>query len=188
MSYRIAELLERGEQDESARAEITETVLKVWAHRWSWPDGWPPTSARRQLSWLFGKGRGDHPQPDDLTAQFMRRVASALSDEYKFWLWAASATTNPEVEDVWEMFDSYTPWAERQVIRRLNELGRLAAVETGEGAATGGAGTELDRERLARDELASLLHTRRLLLPDALKLAASEPDATGPRSEETSAT
>ncbi len=187
MSYRIAELLGRGEEDESARAEITETVLKLWAHRWSWPDGWPPESARRQLTWLFGPGRGGHPQPNDSTSQFMRRVADALSDEYKFWLWAASATTDPDSEDAWGIANSYTPWAERQLIRRLNELTRLAAEVTGEDAAVGEAGTQPDRERLARDELNSLLRARRSLLPNALKLASAEPDVTEPTSGETSA-
>ena len=182
MSYRIAELLNRGDEDESVRAEITETVLKLWAHRHSWPEGWPPASARRQVSWLFGPALNQRPRPADPKAEFMRRVVSALSDEYVFWLWAASATAGHEDGDSWETFESYTPWSEQRVIRKLNEMSRRATVGTSDDAISGRVAPEGDPGHRFRTALDTLIRARRSLLPDALKLARDEVDLSDPQS------
>lgn len=174
MSFRIAELITRGESDEASRAEVTEIILRLWERRSSWPDGWPPTSARRQLSWLFGPGHHGHPQPTDSTARFMVRVAKSLSEEYAFWLWASSATPEAEDDIGPTVFGSYTPWSERRLLRRLEELMRLATELGAEEAQHGAAQVAPDRNRVARDELTSLLRTRRGMLDEAFKLASLE--------------
>jgi hypothetical protein len=188
MAFRIAELLRHGGEDESVRADVTGTILQLWAHRRNWPTGWPPERARRQLRWLFGPGHGDHPEATDAKAKFMSRVVSALSDEYQFWLWATSSETDPEDDDRWEVFRSYIPWTERRMIRRLNELSRLAAEVNDESAADGETDAKLDRGGVARTELNSLLRARRSLLSEALTLYSSEPADSGPTSDSTNAT
>jgi hypothetical protein len=172
MAFRVAELLERGEDDESTRAEITETILKVWGHRWSWPEGWPPVSVRPHLGWLLPQHHNS-PSSEDTRAQFMKRVANALSDEYRFWLWASSSAAGDADDDSWADFEPWTPWTERQFIRRLNELTRLADARRGD--STGDEDPQPDMETEARNELNSLLRTRRSLLPIALKLSSVEP-------------
>ena len=52
----MAELMDRAEsatsdgERETARADATELVLRIWKHRSSWPNGWPPKASAAVLS------------------------------------------------------------------------------------------------------------------------------------------
>jgi len=56
MAHRMAELMDRAEsatsdgERETARADATELVLRIWKHRSSWPNGWPPKASAAVLS------------------------------------------------------------------------------------------------------------------------------------------
>ena len=169
MAFRVAELLQAGEQDESVRDEVTATILQVWDHRHSWPDGWPPEPARQQLPWLFASDYEDPTEHRSEDVQFMRRVAWALTDEYRFWMWAARLQTASD-DDRWETtLLGHTSWQERQFIRRLNQLGSVPV------SGSRGASPQ-PHEQVAKQELNQLLRARRALLTEAMQLAESNAD------------
>ena len=92
MAYRLAELLNQGDSDDSEKEAAADLVLRIWRLRSDWPNGWPPAAVARQLAWLFPPERHQSQQPVDSKDRLMHTVTDELTKEYRFWLRLASTT------------------------------------------------------------------------------------------------
>ena len=159
MAFRLAELLDRAEEDDSSRHAATDLVLRVWGHRSDWPNGWPPDTARKQFAWLFPP---DPTQPRaslSTEEQLMKTIVHELTREYRFWFKLLSGPGLNLTHDE-EIVLATEPMSTQELIRKLTALGLHDDAEADE--------IRVD------EELESLFQTRRSLLHDALHLAGGE--------------
>ena len=159
MAFRLAELLDRAEADDSTQDAATDLVLRIWRLRSNWPNGWPPTTARKQLAWLLPPDRA-HPRTSlSAEEQLMRTVVNELAKEYRWWFRLVSGHGMELTRDE-EMILATEPIPAQDLIRELVNLGLHDDAEPDE--------ISVD------EELESLFQTRRALLHDALQLGDGE--------------
>lgn len=167
MAYRLAELLNQAETDDSAKEAATDLVFRIWRHRSDWPNGWPPTAVAGQLAWLFPPDQRRAQWPVGSRKRLMRDITDSLTKEYRFWLRFSSQhglDLTPEEETIL----SVEPEPAQYMMRWLMELNDQQETEP----------TAQD----AQERLESILRARRALLETALdSVAKASPDA--PKSE-----
>lgn len=160
MAFRLAELLNRADSDESVKESVADLIIRLWRVRSDWPNRWPPGAAARQLAWLFPpashRRRGQFSAMDAL----MRDIVEELTREYRFWLRFSSSqgrelTSEEEAMLEFESKDS------------LELFWRLMHLDTPESAE--------DQPTNPDEELELILQTRRALLKQMLSFADRTP-------------
>ena len=151
MAYRLAELLNQGDTDDSDTADL---VLRIWRLRSDWPNGWPPAAVARQLAWLFPPERHQSEQPVDGKDRLMRTVTDELTKEYRFWLRLASHHAIDLTPEETALL-AVEPTATRDIMQWIMELNDQHE-------------TKLTAAK-AQETLKSILQTRRSLLQTALE-------------------
>ena len=164
MAHRLAELLTRGETDNSAKEAATDLVLRLWRHRSDWPTGWPPTAIANQLAWLFPPDQHRSRGPAGDKTRLMHTVTDSLTEEYRFWLRFASQR-GIKLTPAEETITAVEPTATRNMMRCLIELNNQQETEP--------------TAPEAYEQLESILQARRSLLHTALE---SHDDEASPAS------
>jgi len=88
MSHRVAELIHAGAEDESARTEAADLILRVWERRSAWPQGWPPPESLAVLEALTPRGRRAPQETPEEAGPWLERLPA---------LWAL----HQEESDIW---------------------------------------------------------------------------------------
>ena len=159
MAFRLAELLDRAEADNSAVEAATDLVLRIWRSRSDWPNGWPPTTVRNQLGWLFPPDRTQPREALGVKERMMRTVVDELTKEYRFWLRFACSHGFELTRDE-QVILATEPTSTQDLIRELMALGLHDDPEP----------TEIRVD----EEMESLFRTRRSLLHDVLQSTDDE--------------
>ncbi len=90
MAHRLAELMQTAENDEEAKAEATDLILRLWEHRSDWPEGWPPPkteSVRRALEPVspFPAERDEDEAESDPWLRRVPRLTRLQEEEREVW-------------------------------------------------------------------------------------------------------
>jgi hypothetical protein len=90
MAHRLAELMQTAENDEEAKAEATDLILRLWEHRSDWPEGWPPPkteSVRRALEPVspFPAERDEDEDGSDPWLRRVPRLTRLQEEEREVW-------------------------------------------------------------------------------------------------------
>lgn len=162
MAYRLAELLNQCESDDSKKEAATNLVLRLWRRRSDWPNGWPPAAVARELAWLFPPERHYSQRPLPSQDRLMRTVTDALTMEYRFWLRLASDHGIDLTPEEFTLL-AVEPTATRDILQWMMELKDQHE-------------TKLTADK-AQEKLDTILQTRRSLLQTVLKSDEStDPD------------
>lgn len=121
MAYRLAQLINQAETDDSAKEPATDLVLRLWQLRSDWPNGWPPAAIKSQLGWLFPPQNRPARRPVDNETRLMRAVTDSLTKEYRLWLNLASRH-GLKLTPAEETILAEEPTVTRDMIRWLMEL------------------------------------------------------------------
>lgn len=174
MAHRIAELIERAD-DQKAKREATDLILRCWERRRGWTSGWP----RRDLGDAFrfaDRELGREPGPDEPTLPWASRLVAArrsFDEEYRVWVSLALAEDPPEApaeDDAW-FFDNELDDDEKRVARllaRLNIQSEAFFEDLGRDA------TPAQRAEFARGEITRLRENRAVLFDEGAADAAGE--------------
>lgn len=159
MAHRVAELIDRGNKTTTdkarnkAAAEATELILRLWAHRSNWPEGWPPQSAVKVLAALDPQPYRAKGQPSGSPwIDSLHRLADLQTRERHLWIDFGLLDLELEAEqralrdDSGDLRDD-----EREVLERLIRQRDLAAREHFDDTvpASSKARAEVGRRKLA---------------------------------------
>ena len=110
MSHRLAELIMIQETSTSERRrnraakETEDLVLRLWARRTDWPQGWPPAGAASLIDALT---QDDHPWNDQHTNDPLLRLVQKLEGihrrEIRTWIYAAVLEYDPDEIRSWHL-------------------------------------------------------------------------------------
>lgn len=177
MAHRVAELIDgantaRG-NDARARAatDATELILRLWAHRSNWPEGWPPASAVKVLSTLDRDPYKRESAPSGSPwLDSLSRLTDLQASERRIWVGVSlfDFDLNNEVgaleDDSAELTDE-----ERKVFERLVWQHERAASEIFDGSVPRSAA---GRAAVAQSKLAALGPTREALISEVVRTYA----------------
>lgn len=184
MAHRLAELLDRAENERSAKAReaaavaASDLVLRIWRHRSAWPRGWPPKSSvaalraldpppyeRPQPSgspWLDALPNLDRIQSRERTAWLHLGLADLPFDDEERWLDDGDVEMTQRERAVLERLRKERLAGIAQMLTRLemDELPKTAAGRR-EAAAALLEQIDIEREQLHAQVLAQVRPARR---------------------------
>ena len=159
MAFRLAELINQTDTDESMQDVVSDLILDLWHRRSHWPNGWPPTRISSQMAWLFPSEQQRQQTSEQRRDQLMRRVIENMTEEYRFWLSLVS-DNDLLLTPAEEAMLAIEPVVSQRIMQRLIELSDRPETEQGDAAAT--------------ERLESIFGVRRTLLQSLLDTDASE--------------
>ncbi|HVM34088.1 MAG TPA: hypothetical protein VM784_01965 [Actinomycetota bacterium] len=173
MAHRIAELLERAEHDEAAKAEAQDLILRCWERRREWTSTWPRARLADALRWAdrdAGRSSDDEVQSSPWVSR-LADVRSSLDEENRIWFSLAIADEPaPEGEegedDLLPLISDEFDDAEKRVVLLLRRLRRRAAEEF---ADLGPDATATERPGQARASIKALQEERAALFEAAVR-------------------
>ena len=173
MAHRLAELMQAAEDDEEAKTEATDVILRLWKHRSDWPEGWPPPkteTVRKALEPLspFPAGRDEDKVGTDPWLSRLPRLTRLQEEEREVWrdLALLDLELGAELEDI-AAIDEDLDQEERALFAALR-VGQQAA-QRHFSEELGGDDSPAARVELARRKLRALARKRGRLLTEAVK-------------------
>jgi hypothetical protein len=160
-----------------AAANATELILRVWARRERWPEGWPPKSARERMSRLETGPLFARVEREDSGSAWIDRFGQLHDigiEEQRIW-WMVGLLEQG-IDDVRDALDGAPPASQEgddfeslKLERKLYEQAEAWVADNG--------GRSGDIRKAAKRELGKLAKKRRELLAEAL---ASDPPIDEP--------
>ncbi|HEX4438015.1 MAG TPA: hypothetical protein VH061_14600 [Solirubrobacteraceae bacterium] len=176
MAHRVAELIEQAdESNEEAKREAASLILRLWARRSAWPQGWPPpktSEVLRRLEPPEGPIRPSHPgisNPDTGNPWLSRITALSELESAERQVWVRLALRDSALEQEIALGQSEAPNLtddELSLFRTLTFQSRQAAEHFRERLDND---TPLARAELAEDELSEIAERRIELFKSAVE-------------------
>jgi len=171
MAHRVAELIEQAERnDDEAKKQASELILRLWARRSDWPHGWPPAETEKIRERLETPSYPERPERREGDGPWLARL-TALDRlhyaEYEVWLRLAlaDADTDEEIAAAEEQADDLEE-NELALLRALAIRRRMALEHFAKHL--DGDDSPLTRGQFARKELEDLEKRRHELLEEAI--------------------
>jgi hypothetical protein len=152
-----------------AVGHASDLILKIWAERSNWPEGWPPKSARERFSRLATRTPFSHEPREESGSAWIDRYGELHDiglEEQRIW-WMVGLLERG-VDDVRAALDSVPEGVqEGDDFESLRlELKLYEQAETW--AATNSRGGRIELKKAAKRELGKLATQRRKLLTEVL--------------------
>jgi len=173
MAHRVAELIEAAEDDEAARDQASDLILRLWSHRSDWPHGWPPANAEVVRHALVRRQRRlEENDPANMKAGpwigRFGKLARLQEEELDIWRrLGLSALDFSDEFDAVEDFENDLSQEERSYLTSLK-----MSVDAAHGHFRDELGEDskdpVKRAELAKRELRALGRKRGVLFRDAL--------------------
>ncbi|MFT3863838.1 MAG: hypothetical protein QM729_06155 [Solirubrobacterales bacterium] len=159
-----------------AAAYASDLILKVWAARERWPEGWPPKSARERMSRLETAPPFAHVEREDSGSAWIDRFGQLHDigiEEQRIW-WMVGLLERG-IDDVRDALDGVPPTRQEGDDFKSLQL-ELKLYEQAQAWAADNSGRSKDVRKAAKTELGKLAKKRRELLAEVL---ASDPPTDG---------
>jgi hypothetical protein len=172
MAHRVAELVEEGTSDESAREDAADLILRCWDRRRSWTSGWPRPGLEDVFSWVERdvQVQSEAGWPDDEWTRRLVEVRRSLDEEFRLWARLAVAEERPTVPNLDDAgyFDDELDTDEERAARLLARLVQSAdrTFESLDATAT-----TRDRGEVVRAKISDLGSRRAELLDELIENA-----------------